>query len=322
MLNYESIFYPKQHHITIPEVPSRNICFGNTYIHKKIKHQDPTHNIYITKYPDDGLISCIILDFDSEDNPDDALKDAHKLKMFLASKTDKYAKNGINTVIIKSGKKGFHCYIQIKMKAFKGDTVEVLQEPYNELLFKSFVEKLIGIDRGMTYKTLDLTNTNAGLGGNIRLIGSIHPKTGNICSIYEGEFVDMDSPEWDHISKWEHLCYLGAMHHAKSQVSFTEKEIKESKKKAKEYMLTNNCEDPVEANDLRELMPRIYGGKTKSYSDYIMMQCPFHDDNNPSMKVKKEWYYCLGCGEKGNWWNLRLKGVVDFKGDIKVKSKN
>ena len=59
-------------------------------------------------------------------------------------------------------------------------------------------------------------------------------------------------------------------------------------------------------------MPSIYGGKTKTFSDYIMMQCPFHNDNNPSMKVKKEFYYCLGCGATGNWWTLRELGVTDF----------
>ena len=48
-------------------------------------------------------------------------------------------------------------------------------------------------------------------------------------------------------------------------------------------------------------MPQIYGGKVKRYGNYVMMQCPFHNDNNPSLVVTKEYYYCKGCGEKGNW---------------------
>ena len=59
-------------------------------------------------------------------------------------------------------------------------------------------------------------------------------------------------------------------------------------------------------------MPQIYGGKVKRYGNYVMMQCPFHNDNNPSLVVTKEYYYCKGCGEKGNWWTLKSKGVVDF----------
>lgn len=31
-----------------------------------------------------------------------------------------------------------------------------------------------------------------------------------------------------------------------------------------------------------------------------MVHCPFHDDRTPSMKLNKEYYYCFGCGAKGD----------------------
>lgn len=35
-----------------------------------------------------------------------------------------------------------------------------------------------------------------------------------------------------------------------------------------------------------------------------MAVCPFHDDKTPSMDVRKNFYYCYGCGAQGN--------VIDF----------
>lgn len=35
-----------------------------------------------------------------------------------------------------------------------------------------------------------------------------------------------------------------------------------------------------------------------------MVSCPFHDDHTPSMKLNKEYFYCFGCGAKGD--------VIDF----------
>lgn len=31
-----------------------------------------------------------------------------------------------------------------------------------------------------------------------------------------------------------------------------------------------------------------------------MVKCPFHNDNNPSMKLNKNYYYCFGCGATGD----------------------
>lgn len=35
-----------------------------------------------------------------------------------------------------------------------------------------------------------------------------------------------------------------------------------------------------------------------------MVSCPFHDDHTPSMKLNKDYFYCFGCGAKGD--------VIDF----------
>ena len=35
-----------------------------------------------------------------------------------------------------------------------------------------------------------------------------------------------------------------------------------------------------------------------------MVNCPFHDDRSPSMKLNEDYFYCFGCGAKGD--------VIDF----------
>jgi len=35
-----------------------------------------------------------------------------------------------------------------------------------------------------------------------------------------------------------------------------------------------------------------------------MVCCPFHDDRTPSMKLNEDYFYCFGCGAKGD--------VIDF----------
>ena len=309
-MNYEEFYYPLQHFVTTPQLDKRRRCFGNQHIMKLLKKQDPTHDLYISKYATDGIVTCIILDFDSKEDQQKAKEDAMKLKRFLKTK-------GLNTVIVRSGNKGYHTYTQITMRKFKGKSIEMDEQHY-KAFFEAFVKELIGLNlpKPLTYPTLDSTNTNAGLGGNIRLIGSIHPKTGERCRIIDGEFVDMDSEEWDHITQWEHDCYSAARKYAIINKEHIEKKEREAQTK----LMSKYGYDPCAVNDLRQLMPRIYGGKVKEFDGYITMQCPFHDDNNPSMMVTNVWFSCAACGEKGNWWTLRDKGVVDFKEEtIRVK---
>lgn len=38
-----------------------------------------------------------------------------------------------------------------------------------------------------------------------------------------------------------------------------------------------------------------------------MALCPFHNEKNPSMDVRKNFYYCYGCGETGDVIDLMMK---------------
>ena len=38
-----------------------------------------------------------------------------------------------------------------------------------------------------------------------------------------------------------------------------------------------------------------------------MVCCPFHSDNNPSMKLNDTYYYCFGCGATGDVVDLTAK---------------
>lgn len=293
MIDYELIYERKQHYLTIPQDNNRKLCFGNESIVKAIKNQKPNTDLFITKYAEDNIVQCIILDFDDKENPNNALNDARKLRMVLK-------RHGLNTIIVKSGSKGYHCYIQTEPLCFEFEDVD------SETFFKKFVELIIQGGMRVKYQTLDTTNTGAGLRGNIRVIGSIHPKTHQRCEIIEGEFKENITP-----TSFEHECLRDAYEFAK--IHEKHHILKERQRKANIHTHHGHG-DPVLENDLRTLMPSIYGGDYKTFKNgYIMMQCPFHNDSNPSMIVKKEFYYCKACGEKGNWWNLRDKGDVDFE---------
>lgn len=298
MIDYELIYERKQHYLTIPQDNNRKLCFGNESITKAIKNQKQNTDLFITKYAEDNIVSCIILDFDDKNNPENALRDAKKLRLVLE-------RQELNTVIVRSGSKGYHCYIQIPIHNFGAFDVDA------ETFFKKFTSLLIQGDKHIKYATLDTTNTGAGLRGNIRVIGSIHPKTQKRCEIIEGEFKEIILP-----NLFVSQCIKDAYNFAKIH----EKHSDLKEKQRKTNIKLHNGEDPILENDLRTLMPSIYGGDYKTFkSGYIMMQCPFHNDNNPSMVVKKEFYYCKACGEKGNWWSLRDKGVVDFEDEEYIR---
>ena len=42
---------------------------------------------------------------------------------------------------------------------------------------------------------------------------------------------------------------------------------------------------------------RAYGLTVTRHS---MARCPFHDDRHPSLKFNPDFYYCFGCGAKGD----------------------
>lgn len=302
-MDYEKIFWKKQHLITIrnrtTDYADRKIAFNNKHITKIIKNQKPNTDIYITKYPIDKILNTIILDFDSEENTEKALQESNKLRNYLKTKQ-------LNTIIISSGKKGYHTYTQIPPTAFsKKEFSTIPPEGYNEY-FLTYVKELIN-SSAIVYETLDKVNFDAGLNGNIRLIGSKHPSTDNTCKIIKGTFKEFQPPNQYHLDclKLAHKLYF-------KKKRKKEKELIERQKMVNKK-LSEGFKDPVKENDLRNILPDLFPGLTKTFDKgYLYMQCPFHSDEHPSLLVTKEWYSCSACGEKGNIWTLRKKDYLNF----------
>lgn len=269
--------------------------WGEKIITKILAQQKGSQDIYITKYPKNRLIETVILDFDSTDL-DKAYQEVSRMRNYLTA-------NKHNCVIVKSGSKGYHLYIQIAPFLFK-DT-EFRQIKQWGSFFNAFVCFLIH-DGDYTYETLDKVNFSAGLNGNIRLIGSIHPKTGDKCEIIEGGFIDNQV-----ITKIQDEAQKKACHKLV---------IQEEDKKRRINSTQVVGYDPIINNDLRIIFRDITGHDVKIYpKGYAYGLCPFHGDSHPSLLITKEWYSCSACGEKGNIWTLKKKGLVKFDEEGRVK---
>ena len=48
-----------------------------------------------------------------------------------------------------------------------------------------------------------------------------------------------------------------------------------------------------------------------SVTRHSMARCPFHDDRHPSLKLNPDFYYCFGCGAKGDVIDL-VAGLFDL----------
>ena len=276
----------------------------NETIRTVLENQKPDEDIFITKYSDDEKISNIILDFDGADHKEEVYNEVRKVYHFLRNK-------GLNSVIVSSTNKGYHFYIQIPTVCFDEEHLHLDRSERNRL-FVMFTENLVK-KHDFKLRNLDPTNTNAGLGGNIRLLGSIHPKTHEKVKVVLGEFIDLTNKKlkeeyYEKCSHYVRIVYKSTIkeYHVKQEIH--EKELEQNRRKWKGTQWEH---DPIRENDLRDIIPQIYGGTVKKYNGYIFMQCPWHVDRNPSLKVTKEWYYCTGCGAKGNIWTLIKKGEVD-----------
>ena len=53
---------------------------------------------------------------------------------------------------------------------------------------------------------------------------------------------------------------------------------------------------------------RAYG---LTVTHHNMARCPFHDDRHPSLKLNPDFYYCFGCGAKGDVIDL-VAGLFDL----------
>ena len=311
MIDYNVLFQKGEHYLTVRDRATntaKRLKIGSmNTIKRELKKQPSNSDVFITKYAENCIVPVIILDLDSEDDKSLAFDEAKTIQEVTKEK-------GLNTVIISSGKKGNHCYIQVPYRPFQDMGLAKYKRlfPFSyKKYFEHYINYIIDKKESDTYVTLDMTNTSAGLKGNIRVIGSVHPATGKRCKVVDGEFIPFQPPTDD-----EFYCLKKAFKVTKLECKEESVNKRISKRNAFKYMEHTN--DPVADNDLRELMPSIFGGKMREYDGYIMMQCPFHSDSNPSLKVVKEWFYCLGCGKKGNWYTLKREGYIR-EPTIKIK---
>ena len=294
IMDYERLFRRKEHYLTIPQIPSKKLFVNNRQVERLLASQKPDWDIYITKYPKDHCVSCIILDFDDKENPDNALEDVVLMKKFLKRK-------GLNTVIVQSGRKGYHAYIQIPCHNFVGgELAHANAEP--NTWFKQYVKQLIGLFDGKYYQTLDEINSSSGLSGNIRLIGSHHPN-GKTCEIISGEFQENIEP-----NEWDWKCFNVARKFAEDEVTkFAE---------IRELNLDSN--DIIAENDLQDVFEEVFGLELKRFNGYSYACCPFHDDKNPSMFIDSNRFRCNSCDAKGNIWTLIKKGYVKLEDTVRI----
>lgn len=286
---------PKEHYITIRDrdgsYPVRRKYWNINVIEKVLSNQKDSEDIFVTKYSDDKLVQYIILDFDSDDR-NVALKESKRLMNFFEN-------NGHPCVLVDSTNKGYHLYAKICPVLFRDEGNWTM--PNWNVFFEGFVRFFIINSSKKEYVSLDETNTSAGLNGNIRLINSIHPSTQKKVEIIHGEFNgDVLNPT---------RLQSNAMDFA---YAFTQScEEMKTHKQARKTKVVNGV-DPIRENDLRTIFPQIFGGEIKDYGNYSMMCCPFHSEKRPSLMIWQSCYKCLACGEKGNIWTLKKKGLVEF----------
>lgn len=300
-MNYDWLT-PRQHTITVRD---RETSFAKQYrywndavIKKVLAEQNDTSDVYVTKYPSSKLVSTIILDFDSTDIKE-AYKEVNRMRNYLTM-------NGHNCVIVESGSKGYHLYIQIAPFLFK-DT-----ELRNGINWRSFFNAFVCFlihDGHTSYNTLDKVNFSAGLNGNIRLIQSKHPKTHKVCRIIEGSFISDQG-----LTKIQDEAQKKAF----LKCEIVEEDKKEKLKKTK--VIHGN--DPIANNDLRDVFREITGDMKLYPKGYGYCSCPVHGlDSHFSLLVTKEWFSCSACDFKGNIWTLRKMKFVEFddKGRYRIR---
>lgn len=296
------IFEDKQHYLTTVyrdrKRNARRVRIKSVdQLERLVENQPVNSDLYITKYGKDGVVFNIILDFDSEDDKSVAWNDCLTISKFLEKK-------GIDCVIVDSTNKGYHLYVQIPPTNFKVFFDEPIEEP--SLFFKCYVIELLQLD-SFKLKSLDEVNFNSSLNGNIRLIGSIHPKTNSQVHIVQGKFRDI-------ITDLEY--YKNAMYY---HTKIVEKAFKtyndaldEIEVKRLQYGNRLKTDDDLLNKDLRDVFKSIFHlEKVREYGDVIWCKCMFHNDNSPSFCITPTHYFCASCGAKGNIFTLIKKGLVE-----------
>lgn len=296
------IFEDKQHYLTTVyrdrKRNARRVRIKSVdQLERLVENQPVNSDLYITKYGKDGVVFNIILDFDSEDDKSVAWNDCLTISKFLEKK-------GIDCVIVDSTNKGYHLYVQIPPTNFKVFFDEPIEEP--SLFFKCYVIELLQLD-SFKLNSLDEVNFNSSLNGNIRLIGSIHPKTNSQVHIVQGKFRDI-------ITDLEY--YKNAMYY---HTKIVEKAFKtyndaldEIEVKRLQYGNRLKTDDDLLSMDLRDVFKSIFHlEKVREYGDVIWCKCMFHNDNSPSFCITPTHYFCASCGAKGNIFTLIKKGLVE-----------
>ena len=279
------LFELNQHYLVkVGQYSKRFLLKNKKQLDNAIRKQKEDEDIYITKYPINKIVKLVILDFDSNSKVK-AWNDVYRLHKYLKKKN-------INSFIVDSTNKGYHIYIQIPPINFNIEN--------GNKIFNEFVTNLIHYK----FETLDLVNTNAGLKGNIRLVNSIHPKTQMKVHIVEGSIIKNE------IDKYYSKCYDYVNDIFKESMIYYR--MKEIERKKKWKRVEKESEDIIATNDLRILLPQIYGGEVKKFDGYIAMTCFAHNDKKPSMLVTKTHYWCTACGERGNIWTLVKNHVVKY----------
>lgn len=298
------IFEPKQHYLTTVyrngRRNARRIRIKSTeQLERLVDMQPKDTDLYITKYAKDDIVWNIILDFDSEDDKSVAWNDCITLQKFLNRK-------GINTVVVDSTNKGFHCYIEVPPTNFRFFGDEPIEEP--SIFFKYYIKELCKID-SFKFKSLDEVNFNASLDGNIRVITSIHPKTRQVVYIKQGEFHDI-------IEDLDY--YEGAMHYHTQvvRVAYNKycEQLEEIETKRLQYQNRLKTEDDLLSLDLRDVFQSIFSlQKVRKYGNTIWCCCPFHNDENPSFCITPSHFFCTSssCNKKGNIFTLIKEGLVE-----------
>ena len=304
MMRTLEIFEPKQHYLTtVYRNRNRNArrvrIKSVDQLERLVENQPKDSDLYITKYGKDGVVWNIILDFDAEDDKSVAWNDCLTISKFLERK-------GIDCVIVDSTNKGFHLYVMIPPTNFRKFGDDDIEEP--SLFFKCYVSELLNL-RSFKLISLDEVNYNASLDGNIRVIGSTHPKTNQEVYIKQGKFHNIN----------ENLDYYeNAMHYHDKiiRVAFNQykEALEEIETKRLQYANRLKTEDDLLNLDLRDVFQNIFSlQKVRKYGNTIWCCCPFHNDENPSFCITPTHFFCSSssCNEKGNIFTLIKKGLVE-----------
>lgn len=252
-------------------------------------------DVFITKYSADKVVKTLILDFDSDEDKQLAYRDVMKLRYYLKNR-------GVNCFVVDSTNKGYHCYINIVPLSFAN-------AEYPNELFRCYVECLL---KDLDLPTLDEVNTSAGLQGNIRLIGSIHPSTKQRCEIVKGECIDAtESKDFEKSYKYLWNVFEEAL---RCYWSIEEQKL-EARKNKKPKAKSVDGVNPEDI-DLRVLMQEIFDLESvRDYNGHIWCSCPFHENNSVNFSINEDFFFCTSCGKKGNVYTLIKDGYFNpYKG--------